>query len=46
MMDEIKQDWLVQVENAVYKGRPHPSALSPAGCSHMDTPVSYISIIV
>lgn len=39
MMDEIKQDWLIQVETAVYRSRPNPQPLTASSCWNMHTPV-------
>lgn len=42
MMDEIKQDWLKQVEDAVYQHRPRPGPLNVFSAARMEMPVSRI----
>ncbi|KAH3876810.1 hypothetical protein DPMN_000660 [Dreissena polymorpha] len=39
MMEEIKQDWLVQVEAAVHRSRPSPGPLSALACRRMVMPL-------
>ncbi|XP_060554216.1 LOW QUALITY PROTEIN: ATP-dependent RNA helicase DDX51-like, partial [Ruditapes philippinarum] len=39
MMDEIKQDWLIQVENSVYRCRPRPGPLTASYCQRMEMPL-------
>lgn len=46
MMDEIKQDWLIQVETAAHRGRSHPGPVTAASCRNMVMPVSGSTTLV
>ncbi|KAL4224478.1 ATP-dependent RNA helicase ddx51 [Mactra antiquata] len=39
VMDEVKQDWLLQVETAVYKYRSKPGHLAVSSCINMEMPL-------
>ena len=40
MMEEIKQDWLVQVETAAHRSRPRTGPITANACRNMCLPVS------